>query len=549
MAKSLFHVFRGLSGCLYRWYIISKIAIIRAINLTEESTAVHGIQKALKQLLGAILKVLRFFSGIFVYVIMFICSVGTSLGKKLKINFHKDMQGLQPLFQYISGMYHHFQFGKRSRLKACSLMASATIMIFSASYFGVGVEVFINGQSMGFVTTRDEALEIIHNVELKTSEYLGHPYNLQSDVQYSLGYVQRDNMVNTQEMEQVLLEDISEISTQFVMLLDGQIVGANSSKTQLELLKQKILAEKTPDDNTMKSSFLQNITIEERMVANTYVKSVADIENALRSSNREIVPYHVQKGDTVSKIAENYGLTTQDVQNLNPEIEGESLAAGQQIRVAASVPLVSVRSTRTVSYTETLPYDVEVQYSDDMYKNESKIVQKGVSGQETITADVVYIDGVEVGREVVDRATTAQPVMEVKMMGTKELPVTAASGSFSWPFRGLITSRYGYRWGSEFHNALDIAGPSGSPVVAADGGTVIMAKYNGNLGNCVIIDHGNGYKTLYAHNSKLLVKQGQKVAKGERISLVGSTGRSTGPHLHFEVHKNNKNVNPLNYLP
>ena len=85
--------------------------------------------------------------------------------------------------------------------------------------------------------------------------------------------------------------------------------------------------------------------------------------------------------------------------------------------------------------------------------------------------------------------------------------------------------------------------------MAADGGTVTLAKWNGNYGRCVVIDHGNGYTTLYAHCSKLLVSKGQKVAKGEKIALVGSTGRSTGPHLHFEVRKNGKAINPTKVLP
>ena len=549
MTKSLSRFFHAFSGSIYRWYIILKVAVIRTVNITEESTAVRGIQKALKQLLNGIFKIFQFFSGILVYIVMFLWSFGSRFGGSIKNGLQKELQALQPVLGYWEKTKTHIRYGKRSRTMACAMMASATIMIFSASYFGVGVEVFVNGESMGFAATRDEILQIVHNVELKTSDYLGHPYNLQSDIEYSLGYIQRDHMIDSDKLEQMLFDDIGEISTQFVMLLDGQIIGANSSKTQLELLKQKLLAEKTPDDNTMKSSFLQNITIEEQLVSNAYIKPVAEIEAALRSTNREIVMYNVKSGDTVNKIAESYGITEQDVKNLNPEISDMGIAVGQEIRVAAAVPLVSVRSTRTVNYTETIPYDVDVQYSDDMYKNQSKVVQKGISGEATITADVVYIDGVEVGREVVDRQTTAEPIMEVKMMGTKELPVTAATGKFMWPFRGTLTSRYGYRWGSEFHNALDIAGPSGSPVVAADGGTVILARYNGNLGNCVIIDHGNGYKTLYGHNSKLLVKQGQKIAKGERIALVGSTGRSTGPHLHFEVLVNNKNVNPSNYLP
>lgn len=98
------------------------------------------------------------------------------------------------------------------------------------------------------------------------------------------------------------------------------------------------------------------------------------------------------------------------------------------------------------------------------------------------------------------------------------------------------------------HYGIDIASKTGTPIYAADGGKVVYAGYKGNYGYLVEIDHGNGFKTRYAHCSKILVKVGDKVYKGQHIANVGNTGRSTGPHLHFEVLKNGKNQNPANYV-
>lgn len=123
------------------------------------------------------------------------------------------------------------------------------------------------------------------------------------------------------------------------------------------------------------------------------------------------------------------------------------------------------------------------------------------------------------------------------------------SGSFSWPVTGTITSPFGWRsnpfGGSpEFHQGLDIAAPSGTTVTAAAGGTVIMAQWYGGYGNYVLIDHGGGYSTGYGHLSAIYVSQGQNVSRGQAIGAVGSTGQSTGPHLHFEVRINGKPVDP-----
>ena len=115
------------------------------------------------------------------------------------------------------------------------------------------------------------------------------------------------------------------------------------------------------------------------------------------------------------------------------------------------------------------------------------------------------------------------------------------------PSRGTISSRFGQRWSST-HTGVDIAVSRGTPIKAADGGLVTFAGWNGGYGNLIIIDHENGFVTYYAHCNSISVKKGQRVARGETIGTVGSTGNATGPHLHFEVRKNGVPVNPLNYL-
>ena len=130
-----------------------------------------------------------------------------------------------------------------------------------------------------------------------------------------------------------------------------------------------------------------------------------------------------------------------------------------------------------------------------------------------------------------------------------------SGGLFAWPVPGYytITSPYGTRLHPilktyRFHSGIDIGAPTGAYIIAANSGTVVESRMMGSYGNAVIIDHGGGYSTLYGHGSELIAKPGDKVNRGDVIMKVGSTGMSTGPHLHFEVRINGKTVNPIDYL-
>jgi murein DD-endopeptidase MepM/ murein hydrolase activator NlpD len=126
-------------------------------------------------------------------------------------------------------------------------------------------------------------------------------------------------------------------------------------------------------------------------------------------------------------------------------------------------------------------------------------------------------------------------------------PIRPGSGRFIWPVNGTFTSPYGMRWG-RLHAGIDIAAPTGTPLRAADSGTVVLAGWTGGYGNYTCIGHGGGISTCYGHQSSIGVSQGQSVSQGQVIGALGNTGNSTGPHLHFEVRINGSPVDPMGYL-
>ncbi len=198
-----------------------------------------------------------------------------------------------------------------------------------------------------------------------------------------------------------------------------------------------------------------------------------------------------------------------------------------------------------LSQTDTVPYEVEYQESDDLYVGQEKVVEEGREGTVITVTEVRFENGVEVSRHVETEAVIEEPRDQLILTGTKDYPVIT---SLMNPVKGTLSSRFGIRWNRQ-HNGVDIAAPGGTPIYAAEEGVVTYSQYNfGGYGYMVKISHGNGVETRYAHCSRLLVEAGDTVEQGEPIALVGTTGRSTGNHLHFEIRINGQAIDPLPYL-
>ncbi len=156
-------------------------------------------------------------------------------------------------------------------------------------------------------------------------------------------------------------------------------------------------------------------------------------------------------------------------------------------------------------------------------------------------------NGTRTSKVALEEQIIQQPVDEIEVVGTKVIS-SRGTGEFTWPtVGGYISSQMGQRWGT-VHRGIDIARPSNYNILASDNGVVVAAGNSGSYGNRIVINHNNGYTTLYGHLSSINVEVGQVVEKGSVIGIMGSTGNSTGTHLHFEVEKDGSLVNPLSYV-
>ncbi|MEK4427573.1 M23 family metallopeptidase [Solibacillus sp. FSL K6-1523] len=278
------------------------------------------------------------------------------------------------------------------------------------------------------------------------------------------------------------------------------------------------------------------------------IVTVNEAIQLLQTGSIEKELYAVQAGDVLGSIAKAHNLTTAELIQLNPSITAESvLQIGQQLNVTVEKPYVSVKAIYEKKQVEAVDFTKVVKEDATMLKGKSVVKQEGAIGKKEVSYVISEENGVRTERVQTDEKMLVEPEDRIVVIGTKVVP-SIGTGTFAWPANGgRISSQMGTRWG-RYHYGIDIARPSNYTIKASDNGTVKTAGRHATYGNYIVINHNNGYETLYAHLSKIGVKVGQVVEKGSSIGVMGSTGRSTGTHLHFEVHKNGSEENPLAYL-
>ena len=289
--------------------------------------------------------------------------------------------------------------------------------------------------------------------------------------------------------------------------------------------------------------FAEQIEIYENYVGQ---EEIADVDNEVLEVTKEKEAnkiYVVESGDCLSVIALDHNTTVEAIMALNGMDHADAIIReGQELIIAVPEPDLKVRIVMGEVYEEEYTEEPVIIANDDWYVTREEVLEEGTTGRRERNDVVVYENDREISRTMVQQKVMVPSKAAVIERGTIIPPVYIKPIS-----GGRLTSGFGRRWG-RMHKGTDWACPTGTTVFASCGGTVIQASYNGGYGNSVVISHPDGRMTRYAHNSKLLVKTGQQVEQGEPIALSGNTGRSTGPHVHFEIYINGAAVNPLKYI-
>jgi murein DD-endopeptidase MepM/ murein hydrolase activator NlpD len=348
--------------------------------------------------------------------------------------------------------------------------------------------------------------------------------------------------LKSREEAEALLDAYKEKFMEPRIIIEDKEVAVLSAEPVLTLPKD--------EDAVVKSvEFTKSVRLED-VLADPGEFDEPDVVLAmLESTGAPPVVYEVQEGDCVSCIGAKFGYGYEDLPLLyamNPWIENDRIYPGDKMIIKPFTPDLGVKVVKVAIEEVEIQHDIIYETDDTLRIGKTRVISPGKNGLKKQTYELTYINGFPVSETLIGEEVLVQPVAAVVAKGTLRL-AGEGTGKFAWPVKkAKITSKFGKRWGRN-HNGIDITS-SDRTILAADTGKVVFAGEKNGYGKTVIIDHQNGYETLYAHLSKISVSKGDIVEKGDKIGVMGSTGNSTGVHLHFEVLEKGKVQNPLKYL-
>ena len=377
---------------------------------------------------------------------------------------------------------------KRALIITPCILAVSIIILASFSFdVSYALAVNCNGKTVGYVTSETVYTEAIESLSENLGEYAEECLN---DVEVVEQVVPVGTLLDSGDLETAIVENVDTVNEYYGLFKNGELYAVNESKTELEKCLDEYL-----EANKGK--------MEEPEFVDEF-----KIEKGCYSSNKKTASHEL------------YNLRSKD----HTKVGGDLI--------------------KTI--TEKIKYSTKYEKSKNYCKGEKVIISNGKNGKKKITEKVFCIDGKEESRTIIASEVIKKPISKKVAVGTGKGKLKLSKPMKSGTY--YISSHYGdYRYDG-IHHGIDMCADYGTSIYAAAGGKVIESGYSDDgWGYTVLIDHGNGFKTRYAHSSSLEVKVGEEVARGEVIAKVGSTGYSTGNHLHFELYKNGVRVNPADY--
>ena len=521
-----------------------------AKDLTE--TAFPGAAQVVKDLFGPFVLLVKGIVALLIHAHQIHREKG--LGAALKASARYFASGVRRNLRLLPRMAMYI-------LPVCALALSSMVFEYVINQpYALAVQV--NGETVGYVanedvfdTAREDVMERINYAGSDKTELTIEP-------SYTIAVAH--HMLDENEMADAIIQSAGDqIGEGTALYLDGELTAVCSDGDALRAyFTSRLEPYEVPDDPNVSVGFNKQVTLEDGLYFKDSLQDYADVEKELSGVKQAQKVYTVKTGDTLWDIAHKNDLTFRELCALNTNFKGEplneksSIREGDELIVTKEEAALEVRITRIETREEEVAFAIETTKSNEYTKGTTKVLQEGQNGLRRVTFQNVYdTNNVLVEQTILSTEVIKEPVNKKVVQGTKKVKSSTkfitGSGQFIWP---VPNYRYCSRWYGGRHRGVDICAPAGTPIYASAGGTITKAGYNKagagtGYGYSVIINHGGGYSSVYAHCLSLTVSAGQTVKQGQLIGYLGSTGRSTGNHCHFEIRLNGSYIPPQNVFP
>lgn len=422
--------------------------------------------------------------------------------------------------------------------------------------YGIAVE--YNGKDMGIISAEADFETAERDVQQRISYSEGDEI-VDLSAKFSLRIISDgDKMMSAGQLADKMLEaSDNELGEAYGIYIDGEFIGAVQDKKKIEDALDSRLLNYSAEGLVHDISYVNKIEFTKGIYLQNSIRSEKETIDLLTSSKEKKHVHFAEEGETVVDIIQKYGMELDEFNEMNPTAK-DGIKSGKLLYVVereSYLPIQYVREMETLSFLDYQTLEVE---TSSLNVGTRALLVKGERGEKKSTIEITYIDGIESARKVLSSEVTKKPVVETIGVGTYSAspddPQTAyfgsplmGTGEMGWPVDGgwvsdsFISDRN--------HKGMDIAAPESTEIYAAQEGTVVAAGWNsGGYGNVVMIEHANGYATVYAHMISTYAVEGQYVSKGQLIGFVGNTGNSFGNHCHFEVRYQGVCLDPASFL-
>jgi len=424
--------------------------------------------------------------------------------------------------------------------------------------FGLAVE--YEGKTIGYVSNEN----VVFSAQQMMQErivYGDGEEHITVDPTFTITVVDQNKLADANDVcNEMIAISGGVIEEAWGLYINDEFMGATVEGQALTDTLDTLLADYQKKYGFETVSFVDTVEIKEGLYPINGVVELSKLTDLVTSDVASQITYTVQLGDAPYNVAKEFGITLEELYANNPGMDnGNRFIPGDVLMIAGAKPYLSIQGTRTETFKESVSFSVEKTNTSSLYQGQTQIKKAGKNGENEVTYIVTYIDETVQSKQAIATKVIKKPVTQILLVGTKKVPnsvssIKPSSGNgkignltFMWPVDGGYYSR-GWKY---YHKAMDIAAPMNTPLRASADGIVVSAftsGWNTGYGRYVKIDHGNGVCTLYAHCNTLKVKVGQKVKKGDLIALMGSTGNSTGSHVHFEIQVNGNRIDPEPYI-